>query len=111
MGGGTFDVTLCKLAENRVEVLCNAGNGESGLGMAGAHFDHLLLSRKLDPSTDPRVMLQLLLALDIEKKSTAGKRRLLSCLRRPNETPITPIYSVAAISASGTTGHSFTYAD
>src|SRR5690349_3990489 len=32
MGGGTFDVSLCKLTENKVEVLCNAGNGERGLG-------------------------------------------------------------------------------
>ncbi|MBC7473163.1 MAG: Hsp70 family protein, partial [Candidatus Sericytochromatia bacterium] len=43
MGGGTFDVTLCKLNENKVEVLKNDGNGISELGRAGVYFDTKLL--------------------------------------------------------------------
>src|SRR5690606_8584876 len=43
MGGGTFDVTLCKLDENKVEVLGNDGNGIAELGKAGVYFDTKLL--------------------------------------------------------------------
>lgn len=43
MGGGTFDVTLCKLKGTKVEVLNNDGNGISNLGKAGVHFDTKLL--------------------------------------------------------------------
>lgn len=43
MGGGTFDVTLCKLSENKVEVLKNDGNGIFDIGRAGVYFDTKLL--------------------------------------------------------------------
>ncbi len=61
MGGGTFDVTLCKLDENRVEVLANDGNGISELGKAGVYFDTKLLqiayqrsdkNKELQPGTN-----------------------------------------------------------
>lgn len=111
MGGGTFDVTLCKLSENRVEVLCNAGNGQRGLGVAGAHFDHLLLSKKIDSTIEPRMMAQLLTALDTQKRSTMTAKKLRACLQQPDEIPITPIYSIAAVSVAGATGYNFTYGD
>ncbi|GIW23608.1 MAG: hypothetical protein KatS3mg068_2615 [Candidatus Sericytochromatia bacterium] len=44
MGGGTFDVTLCKVNENKIEVLSNDGNGIFELGKAGVYFDNKLLS-------------------------------------------------------------------
>jgi molecular chaperone DnaK len=47
MGGGTFDVALCRLAEKRVEVLCNDGDGARGLGRAGVHFDYQLIEAGL----------------------------------------------------------------
>lgn len=96
MGGGTFDVTLCKLSENKVEVLCNAGNGESGLGIAGAHFDHALLSQKVDSSQEPTIISQLLNELDRQKKSRDSYNQLLSCLQRPEETPLEPIYMIGS---------------
>ena len=43
MGGGTFDVTLCKLTENKVEVIKNDGNGIFDIGRAGVYFDTKLL--------------------------------------------------------------------
>jgi molecular chaperone DnaK len=39
MGGGTFDVALCKVIGNRIEVLDFDGNSEGGWGLAGACFD------------------------------------------------------------------------
>lgn len=108
MGGGTFDVTLCKLSENKVEVLCNAGNGERGLGVAGAHFDHVLLTRKLGGDRDPAVMAELLVGLDRQKKET-NPSRLFNCLQRPDEIPLTPIYTIT--SALESRGYVFTFAD
>lgn len=43
MGGGTFDITLCKLTEKKVEVLKNDGNGIFDIGRAGVYFDTKLL--------------------------------------------------------------------
>ncbi len=43
MGGGTFDVTLCRLTENKVEVIKNDGNGIFDIGRAGVYFDTKLL--------------------------------------------------------------------
>ena len=109
MGGGTFDVTLCKLSDNKVEVLCNAGNGERGLGIAGAHFDQMLLTRKLGGDHDARVVAELLTKLDKEKKD-AHPAVLMSCLQRPDETPITPIYAIASTLEFGKP-YSFNFSD
>lgn len=43
MGGGTFDVALCQVIGQRVEVLEFDGNSEGGWGLAGACFDHNLV--------------------------------------------------------------------
>lgn len=40
VGGGTFDVALCRVENQRVSVLYFDGNGLSGLGQAGSLFDH-----------------------------------------------------------------------
>ena len=39
VGGGTFDVALCRVEQNRIEVLDFDGNGERELGLAGVTFD------------------------------------------------------------------------
>jgi molecular chaperone DnaK len=52
MGGGTFDVTLCKLKGTKVEVLNNDGNGISDLGKAGVYFDTKLLQSAYKRSGD-----------------------------------------------------------
>lgn len=99
MGGGTFDVTLCALSEGRVEVLCNAGNGERGLGIAGAHFDHALLEAQLG-RVEPQVMAEFLVALDIQKKLASNTTRLLTYLQNdPGERPL-PIYVVSTVLGS-----------
>jgi molecular chaperone DnaK len=108
MGGGTFDVSLCALSEKKVEVLCSTGNGERGLGIAGAHFDHQLLSKKLGGDRDPAVMAELLTALDRQKKETNPKA-LFGYLRRPDEVPITPVYRIA--SALEACAYVFTFAE
>jgi molecular chaperone DnaK len=45
MGGGTFDVALCQVRGNRIEVLDFDGNSEGGWGLAGARFDEELVRR------------------------------------------------------------------
>lgn len=39
MGGGTFDVALCRFVGQQIEVLDFDGNGHQGLGRAGVVFD------------------------------------------------------------------------
>jgi molecular chaperone DnaK len=98
MGGGTFDVTLCKLGRNGVNVLCNAGNGERGLGIAGAHFDHRVLDLKLGSGVKPEVRSELLADLDGKKKrSRKSASRLESYLveASPQER-VEPIYTLAS---------------
>lgn len=52
MGGGTFDVTLCKLSENKVEVIKNDGNGIFDIGRAGVYFDTKLLKLSYQRTED-----------------------------------------------------------
>lgn len=92
MGGGTFDVTLCKLSKNRVEVLCNAGNGERGLGIAGAHFDLNLLKLKLGEGANPESLTELLVILDRQKKSKKNTNRLISQMQMSQQERVEPIY-------------------
>lgn len=47
MGGGTFDVTLCRVSPGEVEELHNDGNGRFDLGKAGVRFDRRLISEGL----------------------------------------------------------------
>jgi molecular chaperone DnaK len=95
MGGGTFDVTLCKLGKDRVEVLCNAGNGERGLGIAGAQFDLNLLKLKLDPDVKPEVRAELLVQLAyIEKRSRRSTTLLETYLQLSPQEWVKPIYSL-----------------
>ncbi len=47
MGGGTFDVTLCRVEPGKVEELYNDGNGRSSIGRAGVRFDRRLIWEKL----------------------------------------------------------------
>ena len=44
MGGGTFDVTLCRVSPGCVEELHNDGNGRMALGRAGVRFDRRLIA-------------------------------------------------------------------
>lgn len=43
IGGGTFDITLCRVEPGKVEELYNDGNGRGGLGKAGVYFDKTLI--------------------------------------------------------------------
>lgn len=96
MGGGTFDVTLCRLSENRVDVIYNDGNGERGLGVAGAHFDLALLTNKLGPDVSPDVLHEALVKLDLEKKTNRiGARRLITYSLLSPEERLVPIYTVS----------------
>jgi len=46
VGGGTFDVTLCRVTRGKVEELYNDGNGKTDLGRAGVFFDKKLILDK-----------------------------------------------------------------
>lgn len=93
MGGGTFDVTLCRLKPNRVEVLHNEGNGARGLGIAGAHFDETLLRGKLDPGeVSPEAWSELLLELDLKKKLDLTAVRIMTYLQSEDH-PL-PIFAI-----------------
>lgn len=96
MGGGTFDVALCKLSEKSVEVLCNYGNGERGLGLAGAHFDHELLRRAGSESWEPALMADMLVNLDKAKKERANTNQLLLDMQRTAQARIDPIYQISS---------------
>lgn len=99
MGGGTFDVTLCQLGHNRVDVLCNAGNGERGLGVAGAHFDHALLDLKLPGGVKPDVRAELLRILDSEKKTSRKSTNILEryLLEDNPQERVEPIYALRSM--------------
>jgi len=47
MGGGTFDITLCRVTSGNVEELYNDGNGKTALGKAGVFFDRKLILEKI----------------------------------------------------------------
>lgn len=52
MGGGTFDVTLCRINPGKIEELYNDGNGRMNLGKAGVQFDtRLLIAKGLTENT------------------------------------------------------------
>ena len=104
MGGGTFDVALCRMLPGRVEVLLNEGNGEKGLGIAGAHFDIKLIEQKLGDkfkTLDSRQISELLISLDTQKKSSNAKAKLINCILYPddNDARINEVYEVASKSA------------
>jgi molecular chaperone DnaK len=102
MGGGTFDVTLCRLSENRVDVIYNDGNGERGLGIAGAHFDSSLLVNKLGPGISPDVLYEFLVKFDNEKKThKVGARRLITYSLASQEEHPVPIYAVSTAKTGG----------
>jgi molecular chaperone DnaK len=46
MGGGTFDVTLCRVQPGKIEEVFNDGNGRTNMGKAGVQFDTNLLTAK-----------------------------------------------------------------
>ncbi len=53
MGGGTFDVSLCHVSENRiVKIIDRDGNGQVGLGAAGVEFDRRIVRTSLAKSGD-----------------------------------------------------------
>jgi molecular chaperone DnaK len=84
MGGGTFDVTLCRLKPGRVEVLCNAGNGAAGFGLAGMHFDRSLIEICCGDKLSEREWVELLYELDREKKKQSkrgGQNLFAQCLK------------------------------
>lgn len=58
MGGGTFDVALCRVTGSKIEVVDFDGNSQPGWGLAGARFDHDLVlkvyrsSHEKDPQAE-----------------------------------------------------------
>jgi molecular chaperone DnaK len=92
MGGGTFDVTLCRLKPNHVEVLQNDGSGVDGQGAAGMFFDRSLISLYFGSDINERELVALLLELDNQKNTPIRENNLKRSLERKNT--ILPIYTL-----------------
>ncbi len=111
MGGGTFDVSLCRIyGNNKVEVLYFDGQGDRGLESAGVAFDRRCVQQAytekhgvaLDENT-PEFM-RLLAEFEAVKIGSHGRvtRKLLNCLKAPD------IYHAQAIYVFGG-GYSVTF--
>jgi len=112
MGGGTFDVSLCRIyGNNKVEVLYFDGQGDRGLESAGVAFDRRCVQQAyrekhgvtLDENS-PEFM-RLLAEFEAVKIGSHGRvtRKLLNCLKAPD------IYDSQVIYVFGG-GYSVTYA-
>jgi molecular chaperone DnaK len=84
MGGGTFDVTLCRLKPNHVEVVQNDGSGVDGQGTAGMFFDHSLISLCFGNDIDERELVALVLELDKQKNTPSRETNLKNSLKWKN---------------------------
>ena len=84
MGGGTFDVTLCRLKPNHVEVIQNDGSGIDGHGAAGIFFDRSLISLCFGDDIDEREFVALLLELDKQKNTPLREKNLERSLKGKN---------------------------
>jgi molecular chaperone DnaK len=71
MGGGTFDVTLCRIGIDSVDLIAEAGSGNAdGFGIAGNYFDRTLIKNRFD-ALEPGALSALMRELDEEKKKKA----------------------------------------
>lgn len=69
MGGGTFDVALCRVENSYIRVLYHDGSGVPGIGSAGAAFDQACVNACLasvgkNPENDPADFYRLLHAFE-----------------------------------------------
>lgn len=92
MGGGSFDVSLCRMREKRVQVLFNDGNGKHGLGIAGTHFDKQLIKNCFGKSLDERTLDKLMFDLYRQKKGIGVPEKLLAQLHGKKLT--SPVYTL-----------------
>jgi molecular chaperone DnaK len=92
MGGGTFDVTLCRLKPNHVEVIQNDGSGGDGHGAAGMFFDRTLINLFFGDNIDERELVELLVKLDGQKQTPRRETILKVSLKSKNAS--LPIYTL-----------------
>lgn len=92
MGGGTFDVTLCRLKPNHVEVIQNDGSGVDGQGAAGLLFDRTLISLCLGNDIGERELGALLRQLDEQKQLPHREKNLKRSLT--SKSNLLPIYTL-----------------
>lgn len=91
MGGGTFDVTLCRIGLDSIMPLVKDGSANAdGFGIAGNHFDRTLITNRFG-ELEPPDFSEVMMILDREKKNRTNARKLLKILN--GESPQTfPIY-------------------
>ncbi|MDQ3799323.1 MAG: Hsp70 family protein [Acidobacteriota bacterium] len=71
MGGGTFDVTLCRIGIDSVNLIAQAGSGGTDeFGIAGNYFDRTLIENRFG-ALEPGALSALMKELDEEKKKKA----------------------------------------
>ncbi len=101
MGGGTFDVSLCRIYNNnKVEVLYFDGQGAKGLDSAGVAFDRQCVqtayTKKHDQAIDEKSPEFMYLLRDFESvkitKHTATTNRLINCLKAQDDFANKDIY-------------------
>jgi len=97
MGGGTFDVTLCRLKPDHVKVLQNDGSGQ---GSAGMYFDRSLISFCFGDNIEERELVSLLRQLDDQKNNPGRKNNLERSLK--GKSTNLPIYT---LTSAGETRH------
>jgi molecular chaperone DnaK len=77
VGGGTFDVALCRVRGTRIDVVDFDGNSEEGLGRAGVCFDHNAVNRAYaehhGDSPSPEELLELLEEFEKVKITSHGE--------------------------------------
>ncbi|HEX8370732.1 MAG TPA: Hsp70 family protein [Pyrinomonadaceae bacterium] len=94
MGGGTFDVTLCRIGINStMKLIAKAGSGNAdGFGIAGNYFDQALIENCYG-KVEPFIFSELMRELDREKKNKIQARRLEAVLAKEKPRGI-PIYNL-----------------
>ncbi|MEB3883896.1 Hsp70 family protein [Lyngbya sp. CCY1209] len=102
MGGGTFDVSLCRIyGENKVEVLYFDGQGDRGLESAGVAFDRSCVIQAytqkngLPPDADSTEFMNLLREFESVKIAGHNKytKKLKNYLNSPSELADQTLYS------------------
>ncbi len=101
MGGGTFDVALCSIHGQKVNVLCFDGNGRRELGLAGVTFDHQAVTtayhdlHQKEPDMSSREFLELLRDFEEEKVNRDVTDELDAIREYPEDAADTPLYTLS----------------
>lgn len=98
MGGGTFDVALCRVTDEQIRVLAFDGNGQSGIGRAGVYFDRAVVQSAYQqvqnqaPDLESDDFVELVRAFEKVKLDKQSETRRLLKLAQDTNLADTPLY-------------------